>query len=109
MTLKQLLADVRVKGICVARCVEQNKWDRPRGTERVGELAHAHLSGTSAGWICVRYPNDVLRHGSRHVSATVMHEYAHLVSGTGHDDSWRKAMADLGQVIAPRYRKRPRK
>src|SRR2546430_10274873 len=41
-----------------------------------------------SGWICVRYPEEI---GRRHrVSGTLMHELAHLLSKSGHDDKWRR-------------------
>jgi hypothetical protein len=108
MTLLQLLRHPAVKNICVGRCVNHDEWqDTDADTGRDRELAHAHFGpGKGSGWICVRNPNDVLRRGSKHVSANVMHELAHLISQSGHTDKWRHAMAELGQPIPTRYRKR---
>ncbi len=71
-------------------------------------LDHSRVRGLSVGWICVRSPRDVLRRGSRQLSTTVMHEFAHLVAAAGHDDDWRRTMRELGQPIPAAYRKRKR-
>jgi hypothetical protein len=114
MTLRQLLANSAVKGICVGRCIDGSEWGDRTGSDAGGVWrlridGHAHIPGCGhTGWICIRSPNNVLRKGSRHVSQDVMHELCHLISQSGHDDRWRKAMRELGQTIPKQYQKRCR-
>ena len=106
MTLKQLLAHVAVSGIAVGRCADGSAW---RDTVEKREDAHAHLTGAFQGWLCIRSPHDVLRRGCQQLSASVMHEFAHLVAAAGHDDRWRVTMRELGQPIPAAYRRKPRR
>jgi hypothetical protein len=103
MTLKELLAHSRVRGLSMGQCVDGS-------TLATDVCAHAHQSpkDSNRGWICIRSPRDVLRPGSQQLSTTVMHEFAHLVAAAGHDDDWRRAMRELGQPIPAAYRKRQR-
>lgn len=103
MILMELLAHHRVRGVSVGQCVD--------GSHLASDVyAHAHQYPKDAnrGWICIRSPRDVMRRGSRELSATVMHEFAHLLAAAGHDDDWRKTMRELGQPIPAAYRKRKR-
>jgi hypothetical protein len=104
MTLTDLLAHSRVRGVSVGQCVDGS----PLAPD-VYAHAHQYPKDSHWGWICVRSPREVLRRGSRHLSTTVMHEFAHLVAAAGHDDDWRRTMRELGQPIPAAYRKRPRK
>lgn len=79
--------------------------------------AHAHTSGEHQGWICVRshrrlFAQERNEDGSwtavHRPSRLMWHEYAHIVSGHGHDDAWRATMRDLGQPIPARYKKKQR-
>lgn len=101
MTLMQLLAHNRVRGLSVGQCV-----DGSRLPPDVYAHAHQYPRDSNRGWICICSPRDVLRRGSRQLSATVMHEFAHLVAAAGHDDDWRRTMRELGQPIPAAYRKR---
>lgn len=65
-------------------------------------LAHAHIDGMHKGWICFQLPEDLMNIG------LLMHEYAHILTGEGHTDAWRAAMARLDQPIPRRYQKRRR-
>lgn len=109
-----------VKGIAVGYCVRGDDWDDRPDARSLGsghkEHAHAHVhkeDGPDRGWICVREIEDL---GRKHrVSGTLMHELAHVLTispktgtGHGHDDTWRRAMARLGQFVAPAWQKRPR-
>ncbi len=102
-----------VKGIAIAYCVRGDEWDDRKNARELGvghhEHAHAHVSegdGQYRGWICVREIEDL---GRKHrVSGTLMHELAHVITGHGHDDTWRRGMARLGQFIAPAWQKHPR-
>jgi hypothetical protein len=101
MTLMELLAHSRVRGLCVGQCVDGS----PLAPD-VYAHAHQYPKDSNRGWICIRSPRDVLRRGSRQLSTTVMHELAHLVAAAGHDDDWRRTMRELGQPIPAAYRKR---
>jgi hypothetical protein len=101
MTLIELLAHSRVRGLCVGQCVDGS----PLAAD-VYAHAHQYPRDSNRGWICIRSPRDVLKRGSRELSTTVMHELAHLVAIAGHDDDWRKTMRELGQPIPAAYRKR---
>src|SRR5438876_657713 len=74
MTLHELLAHRRVRGLSVGQCVDGS----PLPT---GVYAHAHQypKDSNRGWVCIRSPRDILRRGSREISTTVMHEFAHLL------------------------------
>jgi hypothetical protein len=104
MTLKQLLAHKAVRGMCLGCCVDGS----PLGPD-VYAHAHQHPKDANRGWICIRSPRDVLRRGSRRLSATVMHEFAHLVAVAGHDDDWRRTMKELGQPIPAAYKRKPKR
>lgn len=81
--------------------------------------AHTHIARTDPhrGWICVR-SHRRLYAAARNPDGTwtttdkpsrlMWHEYAHILTGTGHDDRWRQAMRDLGQPIPARYRPKKR-
>jgi hypothetical protein len=101
MTLMQLLAHSRVRGLSVGQCVDGSPLARD-----VYAHAHQYPKDSNRGWICIRSPRDVLKRGSRHLSPTVIHELAHLVAAAGHDDDWRRTMRELGQPIPTAYRKR---
>ncbi len=103
MTLMELLDHSRVRGLSVGHCVDGS----PLASD-VYAHAHQYPKDSNRGWICVRSPRDVLRRGSRQLSTTVMHEFAHLVAAAGHDDDWRRTMRELGQPIPAAYRKRKR-
>ena len=102
-----------VKGIAVGNCVRGDAWDDRHNARELGsgnhEHAHAHVDKDEAqyqGWICVREIEDL---GRKHrVSGTLMHELAHVVTGHGHDDTWRRAMGRLGQFVAPAWQRRSR-
>jgi hypothetical protein len=104
MTLMELLAHRRVRGLSVGQCVDGSAL----GAD-VFAHAHQYPRDSNRGWICIRSPRDVLRRDSRQVSPTVMHELAHLVSAAGHDDDWRRTMLELKQPIPAAYRKRKRR
>jgi hypothetical protein len=93
---------IEVTGVHVGGCV--NPSDR-----RFGGNAHAHTGGEFKGWICLRKQRqvlDALVDGKP--SPLMFHEYAHVLTGRGHDDLWRKKMLELGQRIEKRYVKKPR-
>jgi hypothetical protein len=103
VTLLELLDHRRVRGVSVGQCVDGS----PLPPD-VYAHAHQYAKDSNRGWICIRSPRYVLRPGSRQLSTTVMHEFAHLLAAAGHDDDWRRTMRELGQPIPAAYRKRKR-
>lgn len=99
----------KVRGVSVGSCVEGTGKHAARVALERDEQAHAHYDPSDKffGWICVQSPEDL---GSKHhVSRTLMHELAHLLSPMrNHDDRWRNKMRTLGQPITKRYQKRVR-
>lgn len=89
-----------VRGLFTGGCVSRGVGSSFRAT------AHAHVSGEWMGWICVRGREEVYRYDGETPSRTLMHEYAHIVSGTGHDAHWRGEMARLCQPIEAKYVRR---
>ena len=101
--------------VFIGGCVERGEGSSFRAK------AHAHnlkqSTDSFAGWICVRSTkrlgvyvmND---NGSATItkpSRLIMHELAHILTPEHwHDDTWRKAMRDLGQPIPHQYQKKPR-
>lgn len=91
-----------VVGIFLGGCVERGVGrisDRPLICQ---ESAHAHINGPYVGWVCFQMPSDL---NNKHLR---MHELAHILTGQGHTDAWRRKMIELGQTIPERYKKKPR-
>lgn len=65
--------------------------------------AHAHTEGSKRdlGMICAKTLSELRE--------LLVHEMAHLVTRTGHDDPWRRSVHRLGGKVEAAYRKRPRK
>lgn len=74
-----------IAGVYVGGCVAG-----PRGFRA---KAHAHNRGDYKGWLCVlakrRLSDDAL----------VLHELAHIRSGQGHTDEWRRWVIALGGTL----------
>lgn len=75
-----------VKGVFVGGCVGEEV------TNPFWE-AHAHHDGDFEHWLCFRTAALMKRR------LLVIHELAHLTSGHGHDDVWRKEVLRLGGTI----------
>lgn len=60
--------------------------------------AHAHVIGENKGFVCVRSWKR-LRSANGKPSQLMIHEYAHILTGHGHDDVWRAKMKEVGGRI----------
>lgn len=103
--LAQLAEYPQVKGLFVGGCVERGDGSRFRA------LAHAHTSKQSLyhGWICVLSTRRALVTESGNLSQIMLHEVAHIISGDGHTDKWRKVCKEIGYRLPLRYKKHVRK
>ena len=102
----------QVKGVFVGGCV-----DRGEGSSfRARAHAHCVKGNIKPGWICVRgwkrlegtyapasgaYAGTIVK-----PNRILMHELAHILSGHGHDDTWRRMMKELGQPLTKQYQKK---
>jgi hypothetical protein len=100
-----------VVGLFIGGCVQRGVGSSFR------HQAHAHTSGPDKGWICVRSHRRLFAatrqaDGSwattKRPSRLMWHEYAHILTGTGHDERWRRQMRELGQPIPARYKAKTR-
>jgi hypothetical protein len=80
LTWEEFVARPAVRGVCLGDCAIAKDYDweeAPHIPEF--EQAHAHNTGRGRGWICVRYPQRLMRPSNqRYVSATLLHELCHL-------------------------------
>lgn len=94
-----------VKGVFVGGCIERGEGSSFR------RKAHAHTSKSDEyfGWICFRSWRRVgtytLNASSQFdgeitkPSMLMKHEAAHILTGHGHDDVWRKKVREIGGQI----------
>jgi hypothetical protein len=88
-----------VLGLFVGGCVDRGDGSRFR------RRAHAHTTGSNKGWVCVLSAKRLTTESGT-PSRIMWHEYAHILTGHGHDDVWRAKMRELRQPIPERYQKR---
>jgi len=107
VTIRELLAHPKVKGVCIGCCV------RTRATLPEAEFGHAHLDGDPyAGFICLRSIVE-LRKGIKDLPAasTSVHELAHLISNQHRGRAFHEAARQLGvareaETYHPAYKRR---
>lgn len=80
------------KGLFVGGCVDRGDGSSFRAK------AHAHTGDSNKGWICVRAARRV--GDTSKPNMLMLHEVAHLISGHGHDDVWRKAAKSIGYRLS---------
>ena len=81
------------KGVFVGGCVDRGDGSSFRAK------AHAHTKEPNKGWICVRSAKRLYVQGTNRPSKLMWHELAHILTGHGHDDTWRKEVRRLGGTI----------
>jgi hypothetical protein len=82
-----------LKGVFVGGCVDRGDGSSFRAK------AHAHTKGSNTGWICVRSAKRLYVPGTDRPSKLMLHELAHILTGRGHDDTWRREVRRLGGTI----------
>jgi hypothetical protein len=91
----------QVKGIYVGGCI-----DRGEGScFRASAHAHCFPGNLNFGWICIRSRHKIYN-SKGEFSRLLIHEIAHIVSRSGHNDKWRETVHSLGGAITARYIKR---
>lgn len=103
-----------IKGLFIHGCIERGVGSSFR------HQAHAHCESDDPhlGIICIRSHRRIF--GMTRTEAGIWiqtdrpsrlmwHEYAHILTGRGHDDVWRAKMRELGQPIPAHYKKRKRR
>lgn len=81
------------KGVFVGGCVDRGDGSSFRAK------AHAHTKEPHKGWICVRSAKRLYVAGTERPSKLMLHELAHILTGHGHDDMWRREVRRLGGTI----------
>lgn len=83
----ELLRSFAVRGVYVGGCVSRGVGSSFRAK------AHAHTHGPYTGWLCFRRADRLT------CRALVLHELAHLVTGHGHTETWRREVIRLGGTL----------
>lgn len=83
----EVLKFPEVTGLFVGGCVKRGEGSRFHAK------AHAHTDNPFMGWICVlsakRLTDRML----------MLHEVAHVITGLGHVDAWRKKLLEIGGTL----------
>jgi len=92
VTIRELLAHPKVKGVCVGCCV------RTRARLDEQEFGHAHLEGDPyAGFICLRSLAELRKGiGDLPAASTSIHELAHLISNQHRGQVFHETARELG-------------
>jgi hypothetical protein len=102
MDLKQLLADPRVKAVCIGNCPAGDELGLASRRTCNRTVAHAHWYPSSkyTGWICLDKHGDLNK-------TTIAHELAHLIVGHRiHNERWRKSVRQLGGRVEHHYQRK---
>ena len=78
-----------VSGIFAGGCVRRGEGSSFRAK------AHAHTDNPFMGWICVRKASRL------NDRMLMLHEIAHIITGVGHVDIWRKKLLEIGGTLDP--------
>lgn len=78
---------LEVKDVFVGGCVIRGEGSRFRAK------AHSHINDSYKGWICY------LSSKWLHVPEIALHELAHILTGHGHTDKWRKKLLEIGGTL----------
>jgi hypothetical protein len=81
------------RGVFVGGCIDRG--DGPSFRAK----AHAHTKEPHKGWICARSAKRLYVPGTDRPSKLMLHELAHILTGHGHDDTWRREVRRLGGTI----------
>ena len=90
-----------LRGIFIGGCVERGVGSSFRAQ------AHAHIDGDDPfkGFVCVRSQRRLFT-ASGSLSQLMLHEIAHVLTGHGHDDVWRRKAREMGYRLPKRYLKK---
>jgi hypothetical protein len=74
-------------GVFVNGCVARGEGSRFR------RQAHAHTDGPHQGWICILSAKRLTD------TPLLLHELAHIITGEGHTDTWRRMLLQIGGTL----------
>lgn len=87
ITEHEILRFPEVTGIFTGGCIARGEGSSFRAK------AHSHTDNPFMGWICVRSAKRLTDR------MLMLHEAAHIITGLGHVDSWRKKLLEIGGTL----------